>query len=103
MKANQENLANTVALLASFADGVADLEPPGEIKNQHEELLGAMRAFSRALNTYADDISNVASMEQLQAFATSEDLEAAGSRSAQACLAMEQIAADAGVEIDLRC
>ena len=99
----QENLANSRALYASFADGVSDLEPPDEIKSQHEELVGAIRAFGEVLNEYSDEVSAVDSMEELQALATDEELNAAAVRSEQACLVLEQFAADNRVETDLNC
>ena len=99
----QKNLANTLVLYASFVDGVSDLAPPDEFKGQHDELVGAMRAFDVACSEYADDISNVVSLEELQALATDEELAAAGARSEQACLVMEQLAADNDVEVDLNC
>ena len=105
LKAIQENLANTVALYASFADSVADLKPPDGTKSEHEELVEAMRAFDVALNAYSDDISNVTSIEELEAIATGEgeELGAIMTRAEEACLALEQIAANAGIMLDLNC
>ncbi len=99
----QETLANTLTLYASFADSVSDLKPPEGIRSQHEELEEAMRAFGDVLTEYSGEISNVASMEELQALASNEALEAAGTRAEEACLALQQIAANAGIELDLNC
>ena len=99
----RENLVSPVALYAIFVRGVSELKPPDGITSEHEELEEAMRAFGDVLTEYSGEISNVASMEELQALASNEALEAAGTRAEEACLALQQIAANAGIELDLNC
>ena len=103
LNAIQANFANTVGLFATFAGGVSNLEPPDEIKSQHEEVVEALRAYADALGEYSDEVSNLDSIEELQALAVDEELVAAGARAGQACLVLEQLAADNGTEIALNC
>lgn len=104
LKLIQANFANTVALLATFAGGVSDLEPPNEIKSQHKEVAEALRAYADALGgDYLDQVSNLDSIEELQALAVDEELVAAGARAGEACLVLEQLAADNGIEVNLNC
>ncbi len=104
LKLIQANFANTVAVLATFAGGVSDLEPPDEIKSQHEEVAEALRAYADALGgDYFDQVSNLDSIEELQALAVDEELVAAGARVGEACLVLEQLAADNGIQIDFNC
>ncbi len=103
LKVFQENLADSLALFSKFANGVSDLEPPDEIKSQHEELTEAMRALANTWNEYSDEVSNVVSLEELEALVTGGELDTAGARYEQACLVMEQLATDNGVAINLNC
>ena len=99
----QADLANTVALLATFAGGVSDLEPPDEIKSQHEEVAEAQHAYADALGDYSDQVSNLGSFEEFGTLVVAEELVAAVARSGEACLVLEQLADDNDIEVDLNC
>jgi hypothetical protein len=87
-------------------DDVDSLDPPSEVEDAHNEFLREGRATTRLLETLADRAAEVESLfglEDVHAELEGPDFEAAGVRLEDACRALEGIAADNGIEVDLDC
>ena len=98
-----EIFAQHIAAFEAFNDGLADLDPPAEAEELHQE---ALDAFEDALTAYGevedklDDVESFADVEQLF---SQGDAAAAEARLDQVCLDAEQLAAENGIDIDLNC
>jgi hypothetical protein len=87
-------------------DDVDSLDPPSEVEDAHNEFLREGRARTELLESLADQAAKVESLpglEDMFAEFDSPDLEVAAVRFDDACRALEQVAADNDIEVDLNC
>jgi hypothetical protein len=92
-----------------YADVVADLEsidPPSDVEDAHEEFVAAETAgrdMFEELNEQAQRAESASDMEEWMAEFGGPEVTAVSNRSDQACLALQVIADDNGVDVDLEC
>ena len=87
-------------------DDVDSLDPPSEVEDAHNEFLREGRGRTELLESLADQAAEVESLSGLEdVFAEFEDpeFETAAVRFDDACRALEQVAADNDIEVDLTC
>jgi hypothetical protein len=85
-----------------FVNGLADLDPPAEVKDAHDEAVEAFRDFTDLLEDYLDDLGDAESFTDFEVLDDTA-LNEANELVAAACLAVEEIAADNGIDVDLDC
>ena len=107
-----EDLANFQAFFEAAAavieDGVerlADIDPPGDVEDAHNEFSDAAAAFQDASEDVAGELEDVESASELEEVLTASEAEFAPveERFETACLALEAIATDNGIAVDLDC
>lgn len=96
------------AIDAIFSDGIDQLDgldPPDDVKAAHDEFRASAADQQELVRALADDIDDADSAEDLLGILESRDAEmtAAGSRIEAACLTLQTIATDSGIDIDLEC
>lgn len=97
-----DDLGKQLDLVDAFISDVADLNPPAEAQEAHDEAVAAFRELAGLLENVIDEVGNAESMADLEAIDDTE-LTAADERVTEACLAVEQIAADNDIDVDLDC
>ena len=92
-----------------FADLVADIEridPPSEVEDAHNELVAAQREgrdLLEELNERAQRAESVSDVEDWSAEFEGPVSTAISDRTEQACLALQEIADDNDIDVDLEC
>lgn len=103
----RDNITTNAELLRDGAKALDDVEPPDEAAEAHAAIVAALNAAADALDTGAEGIPDSATMEELDALGetifNSEELNAAFQGITDTCNALEQIATDNGIEVDLAC
>jgi hypothetical protein len=88
--------------MEDFMGELGDLEPPAEVEEVHDEAVAAFQESTELLNGFIDDLGDAESISDFEALDDAA-LEAASERRTQACLDVEQSAADNGIDLDLSC
>jgi hypothetical protein len=94
---------NLFSLSDDFRDGLADIEPPEEVKEAHEALVELAAEFSSAWSAISDGVKNAASEDELGAILNDDQFTAVGQRFEQGCVELQRIADDGGIDVDLKC
>jgi hypothetical protein len=96
-------VANT-AITSEVFDEMDGMDPPAEVQDAHNEFVAAGGQMVELMEAFGDDLADVESTSELeQAFDRLVGLEEATVRIDTACLALEEIAADNGIDVDLDC
>lgn len=97
-----EILTQQGALFEDFSDGLADLDPPAEAEDLHNEAVDALGDLVDAFRDARDQAEGVDSFADFgEVFG--EDLTAAEVRITQLCQDAEQLAVDNDITVDLDC
>jgi hypothetical protein len=91
------------SLIAPLRDDLRDIEPPKEVEEAHDALVGLADEFSSAWSDISADVKNAASEAELGELLTNDEFEAVGQRFEQACSELQRKADDAGIDVDLKC
>ncbi len=107
-EASRDALANFYDRYATETEDVIDefdgLDPPDEAAAEHERLVEAIGDLPSVTYVYANRIRDAESEAAFEAaFADTAEGEAVGQRITAACNALQAIAADNDVEVDLKC
>jgi hypothetical protein len=90
-------------LALSYVAGAEDLDPPDDARALHEEAIEAYRAFAGEIDAVISDVSRAQTLDGLvSALGAPAAIEAAANATA-ACLALQNLAEDEDVSVDLRC
>ena len=93
------------AIAADFGSALDDLEPPAEAETAHNELVAAVGPIPALFNDVAQQVPDTVTLEESEnydPFPGGEGTEPL-QRLDEACAALEQVAADNGIEVDLAC
>ncbi len=84
---------------------IEGLDPPAEVEDAHDALLAAGDDFVAAFEAPASRLAEAESLADLEGGLFEDDsaFGSAGARSAQACFALQGIADDNDIDVDLRC
>ena len=88
-----------------FIANLRDLDPPAEAEDVHAEAIESGEAAAQALQALADGIPDALSAAEAEAFFAEPDpdVEAAFGRFDDACFAIQTIADDNDIDVDLEC
>lgn len=90
-----------IALL--YADRASELDPPEEARDLHAAAIAAYLDFAETIDGVIGTVGQARTLDQLVgALGNTEAIEAAAMTSA-ACLALQQLADDKGVSVNLKC
>ena len=92
-----------VTSFEDFVDGLADLDPPEEAADLHEEAVSAGREVVRLFGEAADEVENAQSLDDFFSLFESGELNAAIERFDQACFDLQEVADENDIVVDLSC
>jgi hypothetical protein len=92
-------------LVKQYVVALGDLPPPAEVEQAHKDFLEANASLHEAGEQLVRRLASVQSESRIEALKEAEapKWDEAYARAHDACLALEAIAADHGLELDLRC
>lgn len=94
-------------IFTHFVDALDEIDPPSEVEDAHNEAVASGRAFTEALEDFADRLAGVETSSELEDLFSEldEDPEftAAEERFDAACFALQDIADANDIEIELDC
>lgn len=101
----RENLQEWVDILRDAAEAAGDLEAPDEVDQAHNDLADGAGATADAIQSVIDDLPDALTLAELESgeFFDTPDLNAASMSIDEACVALQQIAADNSIDVDLEC
>ena len=92
-----------VDVFDDFLADLDDIEPPDEAKDAHDEAIEAGQAFREELAGLVEDAGDAATVDEVFAGFESEAFGAADQRFTDACFALQGIAAENSITVDLDC
>jgi hypothetical protein len=95
-------LQDSLAVADGLVTDLQALEPPSEVEDEHAEFVSAGKAIRDALADVIDRFDEFASIDEIVRF-FEEDLAAIGERGKQACRALQAVADQNNVQVDLSC
>ena len=101
----RDNVTSSADVLRDAAADVNDLEPPDEVADAHSDIAAAINDLVAAFDDLADSVPDTLTPAELEqgTFFNSTELNAADEQFVAACNALEQIASDNGITVDLAC
>jgi hypothetical protein len=99
----QDAFPRYLDIFNDFIGDLEDLNPPDEVQDAHDEAVEAGQAFREELSTFVDQAADAETLEELFASAENEAFDTADQRFTDACLALEGIAGDNSITVDLDC
>ena len=94
------------ALTEDFVADIESIDPPSEVEDAHNEIVAAQAEgleLLEELNERAQRVVSISDMEELSAEFEGPVFTDISDRSEQACFALEAIADDNGIDVDLEC
>lgn len=90
-------------LALAYVAGAEDLEPPDDVSALHDEAIKAYREFAGEIDSVIVDVNRAQTLDGLiSALGAPAAIEAAANATA-ACLALQDLADDEKMSVDLRC
>jgi hypothetical protein len=89
--------------LERFVSNLGDLNPPDEAQEAHNEAVAAGEDFIDAFDAASGEIEDAQTFAEFGEIFEGGEVSAAGDRFTDACLDLEQIAADNNIDVDLDC
>jgi hypothetical protein len=91
------------AIADRFIADVEKLEPPEVARAAHEEALNADRALRDEVASFVDAVQDVESVDEFDALADSDAFTAADEHYTEACAALQEMADENDIDVDLGC
>jgi hypothetical protein len=103
--ATRDYLVETSAIVAEAVDALRGIDPPQEVQSAHGEFVDALAASQEAWDGLVDELGENPSPTDVADVSErlGPQLEAASADFETACLALEAIATDNGIDVDLEC
>lgn len=95
--------ATSAEVFDESLDGIRDLIPPTEAEDAHREYLASGAEVSRFVEEFLAGPTDVGSVTELDEFLADPELEQASERFDNACYALQAVADENEVDIDLGC
>jgi hypothetical protein len=92
-----------VDIVDEFFAGLEDLEPPDEAKDAHDEAIEAGQAFREEFGALVENSGDAETVDEVFAGFESEAFTTADQRFTDACLALQEIADENSITVDLTC
>ena len=103
--ANRDGLQQSGEAIESALLDLSDLDPPAEVEDAHADFFDALNAVLQLFAGMSADIEDVSTSAELEALSAdySQDFANADADFDDACLALQEIADDNGVDADMHC
>jgi len=99
----REFFAADLEILNDLLDEIRNLNPPGELEDEHQQLVEGGDELVQAISETRDDIGDVTSKAELEELLESPALDERTNRFDSACIQLQQAADSRGIEVDLDC
>ncbi len=105
IEASRDYFDSLVDIFEETFNDLKNLQPPGEARDAHSEFVAAGAEMLASLEDFSDQLADVESPSELQALLAEPmpAFAAASEQSANACLELQGIADENGIEVDLAC
>lgn len=102
--ATRDFLADSTQVLSDFTAALDDLDAPDDVEDVHDATVAAFTELTRIFGGLAErEIEAFPDVETVFAELGSPELVAATQLVIETCFALEQVAADNGIEVSLEC
>lgn len=94
------------AIQVEILSGLSDMHPPAEARDAHAEYVAALQEALALTGGFTDRLAAAQSSSDLEAVVAGlndPSFDAASQRLSSTCLELQRIAAENGIEVDLRC
>ena len=94
------------ALSGDFVSELESIDPPSEVEDAHNEIVAVQAEgleLLEGLNERAQRVESASDMEEVWAEFAGPEFTDISDRNEQACFALEAIADDNGIDVDLEC
>jgi len=103
----RDNVTSSADILRAAAADVNDLDPPDEVADAHSDLIAAVNDLVAAFDDMADSVPDTLTVAEMEnagtTFFNGAELNAADEQFVAACNALQAIAADNNITVDLAC
>lgn len=97
-----DSFQEQIDVLRELRDGLDDLNPPDEAQDAHDEVVDSLEASADEFEDLLDEFRDEDSVED--AFAAVGEADTPESdRATEACIDLQQVAADNGIDVELDC
>lgn len=106
LSALRDYFAGSATLFSDRIDEIKGLNPPKDAEDPHNELLDAQSDGLELLRAYVsrlDDVESRAAAEKVFEDEFQDDLDKTSQRADDACRALQKLADDNGIDVDLGC
>ena len=103
VRATQEFWKEFLVLLEEFIGDLDDVNPPSEAEAAHEDSVDAGGEMLEAFQELVDQVAQAETLEELAERFDDVEFEESSDRFGQACVALEAIADENDIDVDLDC
>ena len=103
VQAFRDFFTDASAIFAEFVTDIDALEPPDAVADAHREAVEAFEDSQVAISNFSARLNQVESEAELDGLFETFDSEPAFDRFEEACLALQEIADDNAIAVDLAC
>ncbi len=97
------NFGANLAIFTDFVDGLDDLAEPASVRDAHNASIDALRVYLDRLQEAKEQLADAGSVSEMGAIYADEDLDAANDQAVRTCIALQNIATEIGIEVDIGC
>jgi hypothetical protein len=101
IEATQDYIYGFEAIVQQAVNDVNDLDPPAEAQADHDKFAAALSGLQAVLEDLSNRVTDVESPSNLSGLLA--EIAPVGERFEDACLELEAIADENGIEVDLHC
>jgi hypothetical protein len=103
MQVTIDMMSQGMPITAELVDKLKDLDPPAAVEDAHSELVEAGDDSVEALEDFVEQAADAESMSEVNELLGGEVMAAAEARADEACVVLQGIADDNGIDVDLEC
>ena len=96
-------LANTQSIFTTFAEGLSDLNPPAVVEELHNEYADRSAELTSSTEQVLSKFGNLDSVAEVEGLLKESGANQAGDRFYETCTALQDIAAENEIDVDLDC
>jgi hypothetical protein len=99
----QEYYQRLIEARRAYVDGIKALEVPGSVQDEHDASVTTYEAVLQEFEAIIDDLGTAQNQDDLRTIFEGESLNAAIQRTVEACNALQAIADDREIDVNLEC
>jgi len=103
VEALRNNFGANLSIFTDYVDGLDDLAEPDSLTDAHSASIDALRIYLERLQDAKDQLADAGSISEIETIYADEDLDAANDQAVRTCIALQDVATEKGIEIDIGC